>query len=85
LKEYDQFSSPTELYQHYLVKSEEEVSWKINLDLHRSTMNGKKFDSDYKNGENKLYNILNTFAMFDSEIKYCQGMNIIASFILVHI
>ena len=34
-------------------------------------MDGQKFNSDYRNGDNKLYNILNTFAMLDNEIKYC--------------
>lgn len=53
-----------------MAKQDEEISWKINLDLKRTIINGVCFNSDYRIGENKLYNVLNAYAMFDNDIKY---------------
>ena len=33
-------------------------------------------------GNNSLYNVLNAYAMYDKEIGYCQGMNIITAWLL---
>ena len=56
------------------IKSVDEV---ISMDVHRSYTNIKNLD------QAALKNILRTYAFYNSEIKYCQGMNFLAGFLLM--
>lgn len=56
-----------------LIEDVEEV---IRLDVHRSKHSMPHVD------EQALLNLLKTFAFFNREIEYCQGMNYIAGFLL---
>ncbi len=57
---------------HEIIANVEEV---INMDVQRSFTNMKGIDSTV------LTNILKTYAFFNPEIEYCQGMNFIAGFL----
>ena len=56
------------------IKSVDEV---ISMDVNRSYTNIKTLD------QGALKNILRTYAFYNSEIKYCQGMNFLAGFLLM--
>jgi hypothetical protein len=56
------------------IKTVDEV---ISMDVNRSYTNIKKMD------QKALKNILRTYAFYNSEIKYCQGMNFLAGFLLM--
>lgn len=49
----------------------------INLDVQRSLVNIKSIDPTV------LSNILKTYAFFNPEIEYCQGMNFLAGFLFL--
>ena len=49
----------------------------IEVDVHRSFIN-----SEIVNQEN-LSNILKSYAFYNPEIEYCQGMNFLAGFFLI--
>jgi hypothetical protein len=55
----------------------ESVSEVISMDVNRSYTNIKSMN------QAQLKNILRTYAFFNSEIKYCQGMNFLAGFLLM--
>jgi hypothetical protein len=54
----------------------------ISKDLKRTDLGNSAFEREYINGENPLYNVLIAYGMYDKEVGYCQGMNIVASWIL---
>ncbi len=54
----------------------------ISRDIERTDLRNAKFKIDYKTGGNALYNVLYAYAHFDPGIGYCQGMNVIASWLL---
>lgn len=56
------------------IKSVDEV---ISMDVNRSYTNIKNLN------QKALKNILRTYAFYNSEIKYCQGMNFLAGFLLM--
>ena len=56
------------------IKSVDEV---ISMDVNRSYTNNKKLDQSI------LKNILRTYAFYNAEIKYWQGMNFLAGFLLM--
>lgn len=56
------------------IKTVDEV---ISMDVNRSYTNIKNMD------QKALKNILRTYAFYNSEIKYCQGMNFLAGFLLM--
>ena len=37
---------------------------------------------DHKSGKNPLYNVLSAYGFYDEEVGYCQGMNIVAAWLL---
>lgn len=74
-----------DLYEHYRDKSDAEITRKIEKDLKRTVVTNKEFNIDYKTGNNKLFNILNAYAMYDHEVSYCQGMNFIVALLLNHL
>ena len=46
----------------------------------------KFLHSDVAAGKNKLYNLLKVYALLlDSELGYCQGMNMVAAVILMNV
>jgi hypothetical protein len=40
---------------------------------------------DSQSGQNMLYNVLNAYAHYDTEINYCQGLNFIVALLLKHL
>ena len=50
--------------------------------MDRADLGNADFAKSIHFGENSLYNVLNAYAHIDPEIGYCQGMNIVASWIL---
>ena len=55
-----------------IISNVEEV---INMDVQRSFTKIKEIDPEI------LTNILKTYAFFNPEIEYCQGMNFVAGFL----
>ena len=75
------------VYQFYLQKElNEDIKNRIIKDIHRSFFHLKKEEEKETNNlrinERKLYNVLKAFSNLDKELGYCQGMNIITSFLL---
>ena len=68
-----------------MTQRDEQVTRKIQLDLKRSKIGNREFLVDIDSGQNELFNVLNAYAMLDTKIKYAQGMNIIAAFIIAAI
>ena len=54
----------------------------LKKDLERTDLSNMDFKNNYKTGSNPLYNVLNAYAHYDPEVGYCQGMNIIVSWLL---
>ena len=75
-------SRSEKVYNYYLEKElNDEIKSYIIKDIQRSFHD--KEDSDkLKPKEIFLYNVLKAFSNLDSELGYCQGMNILASFLL---
>lgn len=72
-RDYDAFKQKV-LNDHTLIKNVEEV---IVLDVQRSVHNMQGVDPQ------ELTNVLKTYAYFNQEIEYCQGMNFIVGFLLM--
>jgi hypothetical protein len=75
------------VYQFYLQKElNEDIKNRIIKDIHRSFFHLKteeeKKTNNLRINERKLYNVLKAFSNLDKELGYCQGMNIITSFLL---
>uniref|UniRef100_A0A7S3FVU5 Rab-GAP TBC domain-containing protein n=1 Tax=Strombidium rassoulzadegani TaxID=1082188 RepID=A0A7S3FVU5_9SPIT len=54
----------------------------IKKDLARTDLGNEDFKVDYKSGRNTLYNVLFAYSTFDPPVGYCQGMNMIVSWLL---
>ena len=59
-----------------------EIFESLEKDVNRADLGNNDFSKNINSGENSLYNVLNAYASFDPEIGYCQGMNIVVSWIL---
>lgn len=57
----------------------------IKIDLNRTDPGNVVFLKDFSHGSNPLYNVLIAYANFDPEVNYCQGMNMVASWLLKHL
>ena len=79
-------SKNEKIYQFYLQKElNENIKKSIIKDIQRSFFHIKKEENEVKNlrpKERKLYNVLKAFSNLDIDLGYCQGMNIITSFLL---
>ena len=63
-------------------KQEQKLYHDITVDLKRTDPGNQAYAQDHKSGKNPLYNVLMAYAHFDPEVSYCQGMNLITSWIL---
>jgi hypothetical protein len=57
----------------------------IKRDLGRTDPGNKVFLRDCSLGSNPLYNVLIAYANFDPYVNYCQGMNLVAAWLLRHL
>jgi hypothetical protein len=57
----------------------------IKVDLNRTDPGNAVFLRETTNGSNPLFNVLIAYANFDPEVNYCQGMNMVASWLLKHL
>ena len=57
------------------------LSFEISKDLCRTDLGNSAYERDMGDN-NPLYNVLMAYGLFDKEVGYCQGMNIVASWIL---
>ncbi len=51
-------------------------------DVHRTYSEHNLFMEEPSTGNNRLYNLLNAYALFDVDVGYMQGMNFIAALVL---
>ena len=75
------------IYNYYLQNElNENIKKSIIKDIQRSFFHIKKEENEQTNNlrpkERKLYNVLKAFSNLDKDLGYCQGMNIITSFLL---
>lgn len=63
-------------------KREQKVHHDVFVDLHRTDIGNMAYAQEHRNGKNPLFNVLMAYAHFDPEVSYCQGMNLLASWIL---
>jgi len=65
-------------YKEYLnTPSTDNTDYTISKDILRTFPELKVHKEDIKEGENSLFNVLRSYAIYDPEVKYCQGMNFI--------
>lgn len=72
------------LYLYFLSKSlPERLEEQIVKDLHRTAPYINFFKGETSPGMKSLYNILKALALYDIELAYCQGINILAAYTLL--
>lgn len=71
-----------QLYHYYKSMHDDDLEYDLKKDVPRSDPFNEDFKLDVAEGKNALYNVLNAYAHFDPEIKYCQGMNIVFAWVL---
>jgi len=76
-----EFHSEKQYSQLLLETLPEDVSTQINKDLSRTAPDIAYFQT--KEGLDSLFSVLKAFAIYDREVGYCQGMNILAANILL--
>jgi hypothetical protein len=54
----------------------------IFTDLERTDLGNVAYKIDPKTGKNPLWNVLVAYGTYDREVEYCQGMNIVAAWLL---
>lgn len=54
-------------------------------DVYRTFSSLKLFTQNPKTGENKLFNVLKVYSIYDIEIGYTQGMSFICALILINV
>ena len=59
--------------------------YSISKDVFRTVPESSKFQEPIKSGKNKLFNVLKAYSCFDNEIGYVQGVNYLASLLLMYI
>jgi hypothetical protein len=67
------------------MKGSDQLIQSINVDLPRTDPGNKCFLKGISNNQNPLFNVLIAYANFDPEVNYCQGMNMVASWLLKHL
>lgn len=78
-----------ELYYDFLIQKIEpntpmnEIDNMIVKDVYRTFSTMQKFNQKPSTGQNRLYNILKSYALYDPDVGYTQGMNFIAALILL--
>lgn len=71
-------SKTPEMYSNYLAKpNNDSTDYTISKDILRTFPEDKMHKEDYKSGNNKLFNVLKAYSTYDTDVKYCQGMNFI--------
>lgn len=71
-------SKAPEMYLNYLEKeNEDNTDYTISKDIMRTFPENPNHKEDINTGKNKLFNVLKAYSTYDSEVKYCQGMNFI--------
>jgi TBC1 domain family member 10 len=73
------------LYQKLLTMENSENSYMIAKDIYRTLPNTEKFNQNYEEGNNKLFNVLKAYSCYDNEVGYVQGMNYLAGLLLIEI
>ena len=71
-------------YLKLLTTVNEEDDYYIMKDLERTISGYEGFKVDPKTGKNKLYNVLISYSNLDREIGYCQGINYLASLLVLN-
>ena len=53
------------------------TDYTISKDIFRTFPESKSHKEEIEGGNNSLFNVLRAYSIYDSEVKYCQGMNFI--------
>lgn len=75
-------NTPSEVYTYYKSLYTEKYERGIKIDLNRTCSGNEAFKRPHLEGNNPLYNVVNAYAHYDSEIGYCQGICFIAALLL---
>ena len=71
-----------EIYDFYIIKElNEEIKLSIKKDIQRSFHNNE-ITENLRPKEKNLYNVLKAFSNLDTNLGYCQGINLIVAFLL---
>ena len=80
--------SPAALYEYYKNKKSGNTLFEcLEKDVHRADPGNLDFCKKANpclQGCNSLFNLMNAYAHYDTEIEYCQGMNVVMAWILKH-
>lgn len=84
IKEWPEMKNGDDLYKHYMSKdSGKDMFMELDKDVRRADLGNEDFIIPCTfGGKNALFNVLNAYATYDTEIEYSQGMNIVGSWIL---
>jgi Rab-GTPase-TBC domain len=81
----DEKNHNKDLYQKLLDMENPSQEYMIKKDIYRTLPDTKLFTADYKEGTNKLFNVLKAYTCYDNKIGYVQGMNYLAAIMLIEI
>jgi hypothetical protein len=84
IKEWPEMKNGEELFRYYMTKdSGPDIFTELEKDVTRADLGNTDFIITCGlDGKNALFNVLNAYANYDTEILYSQGMNIVVSWIL---
>ena len=68
------------MYLHFLNKNlPDQLTQDISQDVTRADLSNHDWLEKCENGQNALFNVLKAYAIYDPEVNYGQGMNILAA------
>jgi len=73
------------IYHQYLAScNESSFETQIRKDINRTYRQHVAFKEENSAMQQSLFNVLNTYALYNSSVGYCQGMNSVAAFMLMY-
>lgn len=57
----------------------------IQRDIHRTFPAHKRFKETGGSGQDALFKVSKAYAVYDTEVGYCQGLSFIAASLLIHV
>lgn len=68
-----------------LLTQETKCETTIQRDIHRTFPTHKKFSEYGGSGQDVLFKVSKAYAVYDTEVGYCQGLSFIAASLLIHV
>eukprot|EP00116_Pleurobrachia_bachei_P006253 sb/3466515/ len=89
IKEINEKALGPDLYERMKQTSKKRSSHRdivqIDLDIHRTFRNHEMFQLKYDVMQQKLFNVLSAYSVFNTSVGYCQAMSSLAAFLLMYL